>query len=51
MVEIAEHKAVCTIRLEADITGKCISVHGSKHLFLPFNTIVHMTVILNLNYI
>ena len=43
MVETAEPKAVCGIRLEAAITVKCISVHGSRHLFLPFNTIVHMT--------
>lgn len=43
MVETVERKAVCGIRLEAAITVKCISVHGSSHLFLPFNTIVHMT--------
>ena len=43
MVETVEPKAVCGIRLEAAITVKCISVHGSRHLFLPFNTIVHMT--------
>ena len=51
MVETVEPKAVCGIRLEAAITVKCISVHCSRHLFLPFYTIVHMTVILNLNHI
>lgn len=47
MVETAEPKAVCTIRLEAAITGKCTCVFlcmvGDIFFCLPFYTIVHMT--------